>query len=70
MNNLGWISINRKLLNHDIFKFSKQFSRAEAWIWLLLRANYESARCCIGNQIYELKKGQMIVSQKKMCVLF
>ena len=70
--NGGWISVKRSVIEHDVvgLKKSGRYSKFEAWIWLLLRANYESARCCIGNQIYDLKKGQMIVSQKKMCVLF
>ena len=70
--NGGWISVKRSVIEHDVvgLKKSGKYSKFEAWIWLLLRANYENARCCIGNQIYDLKKGQMIVSQKKMCVLF
>ena len=70
--NGGWISVKRSVIEHDVvgLKKSGKYSKFEAWIWLLLRANYENARCCIGNQIYELKKGQMIVSQKKMRLLF
>ena len=68
--NLGWISINRKLLKHDIFKFNKQYSRFEAWVWLLLRANYEDRDVCIGNKIYKLKRGQMIISQLKVRLKF
>ena len=72
MSNNGWISISRSILDHAIVGLcrSKRFSDCEAWLWLLLRANYEDAKCCIGNQIYHLKRGQMIVSQKKMCLLF
>jgi len=72
MSNNGWISLNRSILKHDIVGLnrSRKYSRFEAWIWLLLRANYEDARCCIGNQVYHLKRGQMIVSQKKMRLLF
>ena len=66
----GWISLNRKILKHDIFKFSKQYSRFEAWLWLLFRANYVDSEACIGNEIYKLKRGDMIVSQLKMRLLF
>ena len=66
----GWISLNRKILKHDIFKFSKQYSRFEAWLWLLFKANYADNEVCIGNEIYKLKRGDMIVSQLKMRLLF
>ena len=42
----------------------------EAWIWLLLNANYEDRRVAIGAEIYDCKKGQMITSQKKLCKQF
>ena len=66
----GWISLNRKILNHDIFKFSKSYSRLEAWIYLLFKANYVDNEVCIGNEIYKLKRGQMIISQLKVRLLF
>ena len=66
----GCISLNRKILKHDIFKFSKQYSRFEAWLWLLFKANYADNEVCIGNEIYKLKRGDMIVSQLKMRLLF
>jgi hypothetical protein len=66
----GWISLDRKILKHDIFKFSKSYSRLEAWLWLLFRANYIDNDVCIGNEIYKLKRGQMIISQLKVRLLF
>ena len=66
----GWISLNRKILKHDIFKFSKDYSRLEAWLWLLFRANFIDKDVCIGNEIYKLKRGQMNISQLKTRLLF
>ena len=38
----GWISINRSMLNHWIWKDSKELSKAEAWIYLLMAARHSS----------------------------
>jgi len=36
----GWISLNRSLLDHWIWKDSNELSKAEAWIYLLMAANH------------------------------
>lgn len=66
----GWISLHRKILDNPILSFGRNFSRAEAWIWLLLRANYEERKVVIGSDIYRCKKGQLITSQLKLCKTF
>jgi hypothetical protein len=66
----GWISLHRKLLENPLLKTRQRFSRREAWIWLLLKANYEANKFAIGSDIYQLKAGQMITSQKKLCAIF
>ena len=66
----GWISLHRKMLTNPILTFGKSYSRAEAWIWLLLRANYEEKKVVIGADLYKCKKGQMITSQLKLCKTF
>ena len=66
----GWIKIHRKILNNPLVKFSKNYSYAEAWLYLLLRAAYTDQKVLIGSEIYHLKAGEIIDSQKKLCKLF
>ena len=66
----GWISLHRKILKNAILKRNKQYSNFEAWVWLLLRANYDDAKVVIGGTIYRLKEGQMITSLKKLQLQF
>ena len=66
----GWIKIHRKILNNPLVKFSKNYSYAEAWLYLLLRAAYTDQKVLIGSEIYNLKTGEIITSQKKLCKQF
>ncbi|EOB0633766.1 DNA replication protein DnaD, partial [Staphylococcus aureus] len=47
----GWISIDRSIQNHWLFKEKRTFSKFEAWIYLLMEANHSKAKVPIGNQI-------------------
>tara|TARA_Y100000401_G_scaffold38325_1_gene28918 strand:+ start:14669 stop:15439 length:771 start_codon:yes stop_codon:yes gene_type:complete len=66
----GWISIHRKILKNPLVKFSKKYSYAEAWLWLLLRATYSNQKVVLGADIYHLKSGEIITSQKKLRLQF
>lgn len=66
----GWIKLHRKMLDHAIVKFSKNYSYAEAWLYLLFRACYEPQKVLIGSEIINLKVGEIITSQKKLCKQF
>ena len=62
----GWIKLHRKINDNPVLKKSRVYSNFEAFIWLLLRANYDDAKVVIGSNIYRLKKGEMITSLKKL----
>ena len=49
---------------------SKTYSRFEAWTWLLLRATYSDQKVVLGSDIYHLKSGEILTSQKKLCQEF
>ena len=66
----GWIKLHRKINDNPILKKGKTYSNFEAFIWLLLRANYDNAKVIIGGEIYKLKQGQMITSKKKLMMVF
>ena len=62
----GWISLHRKILDNPILVRGKTYSRFEAFIYMLLRANHKENKCVIGNQLIEVKTGSFITSQKKL----
>ena len=66
----GWISLYRKTLDNPILRTSRKFSTFEAWIWLLLTVNHKEKKIVLGSDVYNVKKGSMITSQKKLCKLF
>ena len=66
----GWISIHRKILKNPILKMNRSYSRFEAWIYLLLRATYNNQKVVLGADIYKLKSGEILTSQKKLCKQF
>ena len=63
----GWVSLYRKTLDNPILKTSKKFSTFEAWVWLLLNVNHKERKVVMGTSIYNVKKGAMITSMRKLC---
>tara|TARA_R110002012_G_scaffold55981_4_gene143021 strand:- start:3584 stop:4384 length:801 start_codon:yes stop_codon:yes gene_type:complete len=63
---LGWISLHRKILNNPILSRGRVYSRFEAFVYMLLRANHSENKCVIGNQLINIKTGSFITSQKKL----
>ncbi|EUZ66476.1 primosome subunit DnaD [Staphylococcus aureus M0481] len=66
----GWISIDRSIQNHWLFKEKRAFSKFEAWIYLLMEANHSKAKVPIGNQIVTVERGQRLTSILTLSDLF
>ncbi|HGL5764303.1 DnaD domain-containing protein [Staphylococcus aureus] len=66
----GWISIDRSIQNHWLFKEKRTFSKFEAWIYLLMEANHSKAKVPIGNQIVTVERGQRLTSMLTLSDLF
>ena len=66
----GWISLHRKILDNPVLSRGKSYSRFEAFIYMLLRANHKEGKVVIGNQLILVKKGSFITSQKKLMLVF
>ncbi|HFE4305318.1 TPA: DnaD domain protein [Staphylococcus aureus] len=66
----GWISIDRSIQNHWLFKEKRTFSKFEAWIYLLMEANHSKAKVAIGNQIVTVERGQRLTSILTLSDLF
>jgi hypothetical protein len=57
----GWIALHRSLTENPIWG-SKPFSRGQAWIDLLLLANWKDEKVLIGGTMIDCKRGQSIRS--------
>lgn len=66
----GWISIDRSIQNHWLFKEKRTFSKFEAWIYLLMEANHSKAKVPIGNQIVTVERVQRLTSILTLSDLF
>lgn len=62
----GWIKLHRKLLEHSFWQEKRKFSKAEAWIDLLLLANHKDNKVLFGNQMITVKRGQLVTSEIKL----
>ncbi len=66
----GWIKVHRKILDNDWLSKNRVYSNFEAFMYLLLKANHKEGFFHIGTQIVEVKRGQIVTSQKKLCKQF
>jgi len=58
----GWISIHRKMQEHWLWNEDRVFSKAEAWIDLLLSVNHSDNKIVIKNKVITVKRGQTAMS--------
>lgn len=58
----GWIRLYRKFIEHPLYREKRCFSKAEAWIDLLLTVNYRDHSMAVGNESIEIKRGSKITS--------
>ena len=62
----GWISLHRKILDNPILSRSRTYSRFEAFVYMLLKANHKDNKVVIGNQLIKIKTGSFLTSQKQL----
>ena len=58
----GWIKIHRSITEHWLYTEKRVYSRFEAWNDILLMVNYAEAKTIIKGKVYEIKRGQSILS--------
>ena len=66
----GFCLFHRTMLNHPMLKRGKIHSPWEAFSFLILQANHKDRNVPIGMTLYNVKRGQLITSQKKLCKEF
>lgn len=67
MGDQGWIKLHRKIQDHWIWQEKRKFSKAEAWIDLLMMVNHEDKKVPLGNELILVKRGQRITSIRQLC---
>lgn len=63
--NDGYIALWRKLRENPLWKERRRFSRAEAWIDLLMDTHWQDETVLLGTTIVSVKRGQALLSQRK-----
>lgn len=58
----GWIKMHRSILNHWLYTEKRKFSKFEAWQDMLLNVNYSDNKTIIKGNLYDVKRGQSILS--------
>ena len=61
----GYVKIHRQVQAHALWT-SERFSRGQAWIDLLLQANYHDSKILRSGQWIEIRRGQVFTSQKEL----
>ena len=62
---IGWICLSRKIMECYLWK-EKPFSKAQAWIDLLLLASHEKKKFLLGNELIEIERGSFVTSELKL----
>ena len=63
--NKGWISLYRSIQDNWLWE-EKPFSKAQAWLDLLLSANHKEAKILMDNTLIKLEKGSFFTSELKL----
>lgn len=65
MNNLGWISLDRKIIDNWVWK-DKPFSTGQAWVDMLLRANHKENQIMFEGKVITVQRGSFVTSILKL----
>lgn len=65
----GWVSIHRSLSDHWLWKEEK-FSKAQAWVDLILNANHKQVKTLIKGQLVTIERGQQARSEVTLSKLW
>jgi len=65
----GYIKLYRSVIDHWLW-IEKPFSKFEAWVFMLLRANHSERKVNMGFELFQVNRGQFITSQEKLSEQF
>ena len=63
----GFIKLYRQLQKNWLWQEKRTFSKAEAWIDILLMVNHSDNKVPAGNELILVKKGSRMTSVRKLC---
>lgn len=63
----SWLKLYRKFQGHPFWQENRVFSRAEAWLDILMSANYEDRKELIKGRLVQYKRGSWNTSELKLC---
>lgn len=66
----GWVSVYRKIFQNPIVEPKGKYTRMEAWIYLLCRANHSDGKVLLKGNLCKFKRGEVITSQQKLMHTF
>lgn len=62
----GFIKLHRELIDHWIFNENIEYTKAQAFIYILLKCNHKKNKILIGGEIVEIDRGSFFTSKKKL----
>lgn len=65
MNNLGWISLDRKIADNWVWQ-EKPFSTGQAWVDMLLTANHKNNEVLFEGKVITIQRGSFLTSILKL----
>ena len=66
----GWVKIHRSLLNDDLWQ-GEVFTEGQAYLYLIIKANYQNSELILDNgDVIVVKKGEIFTSQQKIADIF
>jgi len=61
-NNQGWIKLHRRFTDHPFWQEHRAYSKAEAWIDILLECNHAERKVLLGDVMFLCKRGESLNS--------
>lgn len=65
----GFITIERDLWDHPLFKRSEMTER-EAWMWMLAQSAWDDTRHRVGSEMVEVQRGSFVTTLREMQSVF
>lgn len=59
---MGWIKLDRKILDNGLWTDKEPFDKRSAWVDLLLLANHKNVKAVDGEQFVEYERGTVVTS--------
>ena len=63
---MGWIAIDRGLLDSAIWNTGETFTKGQAWVDLLLLANYEDTYQFVGYDEIKVPRGSLLITLREL----